>query len=400
MSTPLSLLSSGTATVLPAGELEAKLALDRPLRVKAGFDPTAPDLHLGHAVLLTALRRFQDAGHTVVLVIGDFTARIGDPTGKNATRPPLSSKSIAENAATYTAQAFTVLDPERTEVRFNSEWLDLMSAAELIQLAAQQTVARLLERDDFAKRFSAHTPIAVHEFIYPLLQGYDSVAIAADVEVGGTDQTFNLLMGRALQEHAGQKPQVVITLPLLEGLDGTQKMSKSLGNQVGLTDTPVEMVTKIMSVDDEAMWRWFALLSRESGTTLAQWRTEVYKGQLHPREAKLRLAKEIVERFHGLEAAEQAIKGWEAVVGRKTDISTLPVTDVCIPQEGVPLITLLVSLGLALSRTEARQKIGEGAVWTGGVRAETPMSIMMPGFEGLIQVGKRRFVHVHLVNEA
>lgn len=386
----------GAVEVLPRGALDEALARGRPLRIKVGFDPTAPDLHLGHAVLLNALRRFQDAGHRVVLVIGDFTAQIGDPTGKNATRPPLGAEQVQANAATYTAQAFTVLDPAMTEVVFNSRWLGAMSAADLVRLAAQQTVARLLERDDFAQRFSAHTPIAVHEFLYPLLQGHDSVVVRADVEVGGTDQTFNLLMGRELQKQAGQVPQAVLTFPLLEGLDGVQKMSKSLGNHVGLTDPPVVMVTKIMTLRDEAVWRWFDLLSGEDQTTLAQWKADVTHGRLHPRDAKLRLARDIVARFHGPTAVDDAVAGWEAAVRRGDDVSALPVHELAVPSEGVPLPALLVQAGLAGSRMEARRKIQERAVRVGGEATEDAGRLMRPGFEGLLQIGKKRFLRVRL----
>src|SRR5262245_16738217 len=306
----IDLIGRGADEILKREELEARLKLGRPLRIKAGFDPTAPDLHLGHTVLLNKMRQFQDLGHQVIFLIGDFTGMIGDPTGKNVTRKPLTREDVLANAQTYADQVFKVLDKERTEVRFNSEWFGQMGAADMIKLAAQHTVARMLERDDFSKRYAAQQSIAIHEFLYPLVQGYDSVALKADVELGGTDQKFNLLMGRGLQEHYGQAPQIVLTMPLLEGLDGVNKMSKSLGNYIGINEPAIDIVTKTMKIDDVLMWRWIELLSFEIGLAEMQsLRSEIDGGQLNPRDLKLRLARELAARFHGAAAAEQAVAG-------------------------------------------------------------------------------------------
>src|SRR5688500_4446200 len=303
-------LRRGAVEIIDLEELKAKLARGKPLIVKAGFDPTAPDLHLGHTVLLNKMRQFQDLGHQVIFLIGDFTGMIGDPTGKNVTRKPLTREDVLANAETYADQVFKVLDRERTEVRFNSEWFGKMDAADMIRLAAQHTVARMLERDDFAKRYAGHQPIAIHEFLYPLVQGYDSVALKADVELGGTDQKFNLLMGRGLQEHFGQPPQIVLTMPLLEGLDGVAKMSKSLGNYIGIDEPAIDIVTKTMKIGDTLMWRWFELLSFDvSLSEIARLRADVAAGQLNPRDAKLRLARELAPRFHDSAAAVTAIAG-------------------------------------------------------------------------------------------
>src|SRR4051794_39097854 len=293
----------GADELILADDLRRKLGRGTPLRVKAGFDPTAPDLHLGHTVLLNKMRQLQDLGHHVMFLVGDFTGMIGDPTGRNATRPPLTPEQIADNAETYKTQVFKVLDPERTEVLFNSTWCSQLGAAGIVKLAGTYTVARMLERDDFSKRFAEQRPISIHEFLYPLMQGYDSVAMKADVELGGTDQKFNLLVGRELQKHFGQEPQVILTMPLLEGLDGVNKMSKSLGNYVGITDPPNEMFGKLMSVSDELMWRYFELLSSQSLATLSEWKRSIADGA-NPRDIKVRLAKEIVTRFHGAGAAE------------------------------------------------------------------------------------------------
>src|SRR5688572_26864394 len=331
----LELLARGADEILKREELEARLKLGRPLRVKAGFDPTAPDLHLGHTVLLNKMRQFQDLGHQVVFLIGDFTGMIGDPTGKSATRKPLTREDVLANAQTYADQVFKVLDRERTEVRFSSEWFGKMDAADMIRLAAQHTVARMLERDDFAKRYGSQQPIAIHEFLYPLVQGYDSVALKADVELGGTDQKFNLLMGRGLQEHFGQPPQIVLTMPLLEGLDGIAKMSKSLGNYIGIDEPAIDIVTKTMKIGDELMWRWLELLSFEvSLEELARLRSEVAAGVLNPRDAKLRLARELAARFHDAAAAETAIAGWQAVVTGTGDTSLLPLDELAVPADG------------------------------------------------------------------
>ncbi len=396
----LALIHRGAVDVLKDDELTARLGLGRPLRIKAGFDPTAPDLHLGHTVLLNKMRQFQDLGHTAIFLIGDFTGMIGDPTGKNVTRKPLTREEILANAETYAAQVFKVLDRERTEVRFNSEWFGKMDAADMIRLAAQHTVARMLERDDFSKRFRSEQPIAIHEFLYPLVQGYDSVALECDVELGGTDQRFNLLMGRGLQEHFGQPPQIVLTMPLLEGIDGVQKMSKSLGNYIGIDEPAIDMVTKTMKIDDDLMWRWFELLSFEvSLDELVTMKRDVASGALNPRDAKLRLARELAARFHDAAAAEQAIAGWHAVVRGEGDTSSLPVNDILVPVEGLRLAALLTAAGLTSSNSEANRKLKERAVRIDAVVAEDPQRVFAAGFEGVLQVGKRNFARVRLVGD-
>lgn len=398
LNTALELIGRGAEEILKPEELASRLKTGRPLRVKAGFDPTAPDLHLGHTVLLNKMRQFQDLGHQVIFLIGDFTGMIGDPTGKNATRKPLTREDVLANAQTYADQVFKVLDRERTEVRFNSEWFGQMSAADMIRLAAQHTVARMLERDDFSKRYAAQQPIAIHEFLYPLVQGYDSVALEADVELGGTDQKFNLLMGRGLQEHYGQPPQIVLTMPLLEGLDGVNKMSKSLGNYIGINEPAIDIVTKTLKIGDELMWRWFELLSFEvSLSALQQMRSEVASGQLNPRDAKLRLARELAARFHGEAAAEQAIAGWHAVVRGEGDTSLLPQAEIAVPGEGLRIAALLVAAGLASSNSEASRKLKERAVKIDAEVFEDPQRLFAPGFEGVLQVGKRSFARVRLV---
>ena len=394
----LETIGRGAEEILKPEELATRLKLGRPLRVKAGFDPTAPDLHLGHTVLLNKMRQFQDLGHQVIFLIGDFTGMIGDPTGKNATRKPLTREDVLANAQTYADQVFRVLDRERTEVRFNSEWFGEMSAADMIKLAAQHTVARMLERDDFAKRYAAQQPIAIHEFLYPLVQGYDSVALKADVELGGTDQKFNLLMGRGLQEHHGQPPQIVLTMPLLEGLDGVNKMSKSLGNYIGINEPAIDIVTKAMKIGDELMWRWYELLSFETSLAgLATMKQGIASGQLNPRDAKLRLARELAARFHGAQAAETAVAGWHAVVRGEGDTSLLPQADIVVPAEGLRIAALLVAAGLAASNSEASRKLKERAVRVDAEVFEDPQRLFMPGFEGVLQVGKRSFARVRLL---
>ena len=394
----LATIARGADEVIKQEELIERLKSGRPLRIKAGFDPTAPDLHLGHTVLLNKMRQFQDLGHQVIFLIGDFTGMIGDPTGKNVTRKPLSREDVLKNAETYAAQVYKVLDRERTEVRFNSEWFGKMSAADMIRLAAQHTVARMLERDDFAKRHKAQKPIAIHEFLYPLVQGYDSVALQADVELGGTDQKFNLLMGRALQEQHGQPPQIVLTMPLLEGLDGVHKMSKSLGNYIGIDEPAIDIVTKTMKIDDALMWRWFELLSFEvSLDELARMRQAVESGTLNPRDAKLRLARELATRFHDAGAAEQAIAGWHAVVRGEGDTSLLPVNDIAVPEEGLRLPALLTAAGLTASNSEANRKLKERAVRIDATVVEDAQRVFSAGFEGVLQVGKRNFARVKLV---
>ena len=390
-------IARGSEELLKPEELVSRLQAGRPLRVKAGFDPTAPDLHLGHTVLLNKLRQFQDLGHTAIFLIGDFTGMIGDPSGKNATRKPLSREDVLANARTYEAQVFRVLDRERTEVRFNSEWFGKMSAADMVRLAGQLTVARMLERDDFAKRHAAQQPIAIHEFLYPLVQGYDSVALEADVELGGTDQTFNLLMGRGLQEHHGQKPQVVLTLPLLEGLDGINKMSKSLGNYIGITEPAIDIVNKTMRIGDDLMWKWIELLSVEIPIDeAARLKADVAAG-LNPRDVKLRLAREFATRFHDAAAAETAIAGWHAAVTGQGDTSLLPLQEVRVPAEGLRIAALLTAAGITPSNSEANRKLKERAVKVDGVVVEDAALVFAPGFEGVLQVGKRNFARVRLV---
>ena len=395
--TAIAQLARGTEEIIKREDLEARLATGRPLRIKAGFDPTAPDLHLGHTVLLNKMRQFQDLGHQVVFLIGDFTGMIGDPTGKSATRKPLTREDVLANAQTYADQVFKVLDKERTEVRFNSEWFGAMTAADMIKLAGQLTVARMLERDDFAKRYAAQQSISIHEFLYPLVQGYDSVALRADVELGGTDQKFNLLMGRGLQEQHGQAPQIVMTMPLLEGLDGVNKMSKSLGNYIGINEPAIDIVTKTMKIDDELMWRWIELLSFEIGLAeLAALKRDVAGGALHPKDLKLRLARELATRFRGAAEAEKAIEGWQAVVTGAGDTSQLPLTELVVPAEGLRIAALLTQVGLTPSNSEAMRKLKERAVRIDGDVFEDPQRVFGPGFEAVLQVGKRTFARVRL----
>ena len=394
----LDIIGRGAEEILKPDELVAKLKLGRPLRIKAGFDPTAPDLHIGHTVLLNKMRQFQDLGHEVIFLIGDFTGMIGDPTGKNVTRKPMTREDVEANARTYTDQVFKVLDRDRTEVRFNMEWFGGMSAVEMTRLAGLLTVARMLERDDFAKRYAAQQPISIHEFLYPLAQGYDSVALKSDVELGGTDQKFNLLMGRGLQEHFGQPPQVVLTMPLLEGLDGVNKMSKSLGNYIGINEPAIDIVTKTLKIGDALMWRWFELLSFDvSLADLARMKQDVASGQLNPRDAKLLLARELAARFHGAAAARNAIAGWHAVVRGEGDTSLLAQADVAVPAEGLRIAALLVAAGLAPSNSEASRKLKERAVKVDAEVFEDPQRLFMPGFEAVLQVGKRNFARIRLV---
>jgi tyrosyl-tRNA synthetase len=399
----LDLIGRGAEEILKREELEARLAASmksggRPLRVKAGFDPTAPDLHIGHTVLLNKMRQFQDLGHQVIFLIGDFTGMIGDPTGKNITRKPLTREDVAANAVTYADQVFKVLDRGKTELRFNSEWFDKVDAAGMIRLAGQYTVARMLERDDFAKRYAGQQPIAIHEFLYPLVQGYDSVALKADVELGGTDQKFNLLMGRGLQEHYGQPPQIVLTMPLLEGLDGVNKMGKSLGNYIGINEPAIDIVTKTMKIGDELMWRWIELLSFDiSLAETVTLKRDIASGQLHPRDLKLRLARELAARFHDAAAAETAIAGWQAAVGGQGDLSVLPLAEIPVPAEGLRIAALLKAVGLAASNGEANRKLAERAVRIDGEVFEDAQRLFLPGFEGVVQIGKRSFQRVRLV---
>ena len=385
----------GADELILLDDLERKLARGKPLRVKAGFDPTAPDLHLGHTVLLNKMRQFQDLGHHVMFLIGDFTGMIGDPTGRNVTRPPLTPEQIAANAETYKTQVFKVLDPARTEVLFNSTWCSQLGAAGVVKLAGTYTVARMLERDDFSKRFAEQRPISIHEFLYPLMQGYDSVAMKADVELGGTDQKFNLLVGRELQKHFGQEPQVILTMPLLEGLDGVSKMSKSLGNYVGITDAPSDMFGKLMSISDELMWRYFELLSSESLDTIARFRREI-DGGANPRDYKVRLAQEIVERFHHRAAAEAALADFESRFRHGGIPDELPEHSLAAPDEGLAVTHVLKSAGLCPSTSEATRMIDQGGVKVDGEKVSDKSARLPAGGTYIIQVGKRKFARVSL----
>ncbi len=391
----LAVIQRGTVEILPENELIERLSLQRPLRIKLGMDPTAPDLHLGHTVVIHKLRQFQDLGHQVLFLIGDFTGRIGDPTGKDETRKPLSSEAVIEYAKTYRDQVYKILDPDKTKIMFNSEWMNQKSAADLIQLAATHTVARMLERDDFSKRFAEHRPIAIHEFMYPLLQGYDSVAMQSDIELGGTDQKFNLLMGRELQKHFGQKPQIVITMPLLEGLDGIQKMSKSLGNYVGITDHPDDMFGKLMSINDELMWRYFELLSFSSMQEINQWKKSVAEGE-NPRDIKVRLALEIVARFHNQTAALTAHENFVARFKRHEIPEDLPNIQLICESFGLRITQLLKQANLVSSTSDAIRMIQQGAVKIDGEHITSDAQIIRVDETHVYQVGKRRFAKVTL----
>jgi tyrosyl-tRNA synthetase len=386
----------GADEILIEKDLEQKLAEGRPLRIKAGFDPTAPDLHLGHTVLINKLRQFQDLGHEAIFLIGDFTGMIGDPTGKNVTRKPLTPDEVAENARTYQEQIFKILDPERTRIEFNSRWFGPMKAAELVQLASRHTVARMLERDDFSKRYAAGQPIAIHEFLYPLVQGYDSVALEADVELGGTDQKFNLLVGRQLQEQFGQKPQVVLTMPLLEGLDGVQKMSKSLGNYIGITELPDDMFGKVMSVSDDLMWRYFELLSLRPASEIVALRERVAAGA-NPRDAKFELGEELVARFHGHAAARSAREAFVARFQKGAMPEDIPDLEVESVDGCIGLAALLKAAGLTPSTSEALRMLKQGAVRIDGERVADRSLELTAGSTHVYQVGKRRFARVTVV---
>jgi len=389
-------IKRGADELLVETELVDKLKTGRPLRIKAGFDPTAPDLHLGHTVLLNKLRQFQTLGHQVIFLVGDFTGMIGDPTGKNTTRPPLTHEAVAENAKTYQEQVFKILDPDLTEVRFNSEWMEKLGSVGMIRLAATHTVARMLERDDFHKRYTSQQPIAIHEFLYPLIQGYDSVELKADVELGGTDQKFNLLMGRELQKHHGQPPQCVLTMPLLEGLDGVNKMSKSLGNYVGINEPPQEIFGKLMSVSDDLMWRYIHLLSFESLATIEGWKRQVAEGA-NPRNIKVGFAQEIVARFHGTAAATQALAEFEARFQR----GALPddMLEISLPGvDGVLLVPqLLKQAGLVSSTSDAIRQIAGGGVKVDGERVMDKGVSVPVGATVVAQVGKRKFARVTII---
>lgn len=388
-------LERGTEEILVKSELVEKLKTGRPLRIKVGFDPTAPDLHVGHTVIINKMRQFQELGHQVIFLIGDFTGRIGDPTGKSATRPPLTEDQVNQNATTYKEQVFKILDPERTEVAFNSTWMGKMSSAEMIQLAAKQTVARMLERDDFSKRYKSNQPIAIHEFLYPLVQGYDSVALRADVEMGGTDQKFNLLVGRELQRMYGQEQQVVITLPLLEGLDGVNKMSKSLGNYIGITDAPNDMFGKIMSVSDELMWRYFDLLSFRPLTEVKKLRQDVEDG-FNPRDVKFLLAEELITRFHNKAAAVAAQEDFITRFQKGALPEDMPELSIETETVELPIANLLKNAGLVESTSEAFRMIQQGGVKIDGVKVEDRNLLISKGTVAVIQVGKRKFAKVTL----
>jgi tyrosyl-tRNA synthetase len=395
----LELIARGSVDLISLADLRERLRSGRPLRIKAGFDPTAPDLHLGHTVLLTKMRQFQELGHHVIFLIGDFTGMIGDPTGKTSTRPPLTREQIAANAQTYRQQVFKVLDPERTEVAFNSTWFDAMSAADMIRLAASHTVARMLERDDFSKRYRGEQPIAIHEFLYPLVQGHDSVALRADVELGGTDQTFNLLMGRELQRQSGQPAQIVLTMPLLEGLDGVNKMSKSLGNFIAITDAPDEMFGKLMSISDVLMWRYLDLLSLQPSSVIAQWRREVEEGR-NPRDVKVALARELVARFHDEPAAVRAVEAFDARFRRDEVPQDVAQFDLQASAGVLPIVQAIKQCGLTASTSEALRMIDQGAVKVNGERLSDRGRTLVSGETVLLQVGKRRFARVSVAQGA
>jgi len=390
------LLSRGVDEILVENDFKALLETGRSLKIKAGFDPTAPDLHLGHTVLLNKLKQFQDAGHEVIFLIGDFTGMIGDPTGKNVTRKPLSKDDVLENAQTYQKQIFKVLDEDKTTVQFNSAWLSQFSASDLIQLAAKQTVARMLERDDFHKRYTGGQPIAIHEFLYPLIQGYDSVALEADVELGGTDQKFNLLVGRQLQEQYGQKPQIVMTMPILEGLDGVLKMSKSLANYIGIAEPANEMFGKIMSISDDLMWRYYELLSFRPMTEINAWRKQCDEGA-NPREFKVLLGQEIVERFHDQDAANKALEVFELRFKHGAIPEDIQVQKFNAPESGYAIANLLKDAGLTQSTSEALRMLKQGAVRIDAERVNDAKHVLKAGSEHVYQVGKRRFARIKLV---
>lgn len=392
----IDLLARGADEILLESELRSRLQEGRPLRVKAGFDPTAPDLHLGHTVLLNKMRQFQQLGHTVIFLIGDFTGRIGDPSGRNATRPALDDEAVMANAKTYKEQVYKVLDESTTEIRFNAEWFGPMMASDLIRLASRQTLARMLERDDFAKRYKDQQPIALHEFLYPMVQGYDSVALECDVELGGTDQKFNLLMGRELQKGNGQLPQIVLTMPLLEGLDGVQKMSKSLNNYVGVNDDPEDMFGKIMSIPDNIMWRYFDLLSKRSNADIAALKRSVDDGK-NPRDIKYELGLEIVDTYHGAKAAERAKQAFIQRFAHGQLPDDLTVTEIPSNESGKPIANVLVDASLTSSTSDSHRMIKQGAVKLDGEKVGDGKKLLKPGDSVILQVGKRRVAKVLMV---
>lgn len=388
-------IKRGAEDILLEEDLIDKLKEGKPLKIKAGFDPTAPDLHLGHTVLINKLRTFQDLGHQVIFLIGDFTGMIGDPTGKNVTRKPLTQEEVLANAETYKNQVFKILDPEKTEVRFNSEWMEQFNAADMIKLAARQTVARMLERDDFKKRYATGKPIAIHEFLYPLVQGWDSVALEADVELGGTDQRFNLLMGRELQKEQKQRPQTVLMMPLLEGLDGVHKMSKSLNNYIGIAEAPNDMFGKVMSISDELMWRYYDLLSFRPIEEIEQLKQQVTNGT-NPRDIKILLAKELIERFHDEQAAEQAHQDFVQRFQKNAIPDDMPEVTLELPSEGFAIANLLKQANLVASTSEAMRMIKQGGVRIDGIKVTDPKLILNNSGTAVYQVGKRKFARVIL----
>ena len=394
-SSDLEVIRRGTDELIVEEDLRRKLARGKPLRVKAGFDPTAPDLHLGHTVLLNKMRQFQELGHHVMFLIGDFTGMIGDPTGRNVTRPPLTPEQIAQNAETYKQQVFKVLHPERTEILFNSTWCSQLGAEGVVKLAGTYTVARMLERDDFAKRFAEQRPISIHEFLYPLMQGYDSVAMKADVELGGTDQKFNLLVGREMQKHFGQEAQVILTMPLLEGLDGVNKMSKSLGNYVGIDEKPNDMFSKLMSISDVLMWRYIELLSFESLDTIAGWKRSIEQGA-NPRDIKVGFAQEIVARFHDRSAADAALEDFESRFRHGGVPNDLAEQVIEAPAEGLAIAQVLKLSGVSPSTSDALRMIEQGGVRVNGDKVSDKNLRLAPGSTSVLQVGKRKFAKVTL----
>jgi tyrosyl-tRNA synthetase len=391
----MQVIRRGSVDLVDEAEMRRKLATGRKLRIKLGLDPTAPDLHLGHTVVINKLRHFQDLGHQVQFLIGDFTGMIGDPTGKNQTRPPLTREEIEHNAQSYRDQVFKILDADKTQILFNSEWSDKLGAEGIIRLASRYTIARLLERDDFSKRMKSNQPVALHELLYPLMQGYDSVAMKADVELGGTDQLFNLLVGRELQKQYGQEQQCILTMPLLEGLDGKEKMSKSLGNYVGIAEPPQEIFGKLMSISDELMWRYLELVSFEPVATIGKWREEVAAG-LNPREVKVRLAKEIVARFHGAAAAEAAQAAFDARFRDGAVPSDMPEISLQLPSAGLTVPQVLKQAGLIPSTTEGHRLIEQGGVRIDGDRVSDRGMVLLPGRSIVVQVGKRKFARIRL----
>ena len=392
----IEIISRGTEEVLIEEELKKKLDSGKRLNIKAGFDPTAPDLHLGHTVLINKLRQFQTLGHQIIFLIGDFTGMIGDPSGKSATRPPLNTREVKENAKTYQEQIFKILDPDLTKVVFNSSWMNKMNAADLIRLASHHTVARMLERDDFDKRYKSNQPISIHEFLYPLIQGYDSIELDADVELGGTDQKFNLLVGRQLQEVHGKSPQVVITMPILEGLDGSQKMSKSLGNYIGIDEPAKEMFGKIMSISDTLMWRYFELLSFKDLGEIEQYKKQVEAGT-NPRDIKFDLAEEIITRFHNSKSAQDAKNDFVKRFSNNAIPDVIDEIEIKVGDKGVVFANLLKEIKLVSSTSDAHRMIKQAAVKIDGERVDDGKQILQEGFSAVIQVGKRKFARVKLI---